>query len=100
MAILMYCATASPMPYVPGLAVMPWPYDPSPPHITPEMLLADRCKREGITPESLALPPVLVATFQGASYRHLAARTGVTPPAGSSRRHRRCRGYCYREDPG
>ena len=59
---------------------MPWPYDPSPPHITPEMLLADRCKREGGTPESLALPPVLVATFQGASYRHLAARTGVTPP--------------------
>ena len=59
---------------------MPWPYDPSPPHITPEMLLADRCKREGVTPESLALPPVLVATFQGTSYRHLAARTGVTPP--------------------
>lgn len=59
---------------------MPWPYDPSPPHITPEMLLADRCKREGVTPESLALPPVLVATFQGASYQHLAARTGVTPP--------------------
>ena len=60
---------------------MSWPYDPSPPHITPEMLLADRCKREGITPASLALPPVLVATFQGASYQHLAARTGVTPPA-------------------
>ena len=59
---------------------MPWPYDPSPPHITPEMLLADRCKREGVTPEALALPPVLVATFQGASYRHLAARTRVTPP--------------------
>ena len=59
---------------------MPWPYDPSPPHITPEMLLADRCKREGVTPESLALPPVLVATFQGESYRHLAACTGVTPP--------------------
>ena len=59
---------------------MPWPYDPSPPHITPEMLLADRCKREEVTPESLALPPVLVATFQGASYQHLAARTGVTPP--------------------
>ena len=59
---------------------MPWPYDPSPPHITPEMLLADRCQREGVTPEALALPPVLVATFQGASYRHLAARTRVTPP--------------------
>ncbi|MAG36146.1 MAG: hypothetical protein CL878_07875 [Dehalococcoidia bacterium] len=70
-----FSAGASPSPAMP-----PW-HDPSPPHITAEMLLAHRCERDGVTPESLALPPVLVATFQGASYQHLAARTGVAPPA-------------------
>ena len=56
------------------------PYDPSPPLVTPDQLLAEQCAREGVDFEEFALPPVLVGTFQGASYRHLVTRTGATPP--------------------
>ena len=59
---------------------MPIPYDPSPPLVTPAQLLEEQCAREGVDPETFALPPVLVGTFQGASYRHLIARTGAAPP--------------------
>ena len=60
------------------------PYDPSPPLVTPAQLLAERCARQGVEPEELALPPVLIGTFQGASYLHLITDTGAIPPIARS----------------
>ncbi len=60
------------------------PYDPSPPLVTPAQLLAERCARQGVDPEDLALPPILIGTFQGASYLHLITDTGAIPPIARS----------------
>ncbi|MDE2935669.1 MAG: nucleoside phosphorylase [Chloroflexota bacterium] len=60
------------------------PYDPSPPLVTPERLLAEQCQRLGVEPEDLALPQVLVGTFQGASYQRLIEVTGATQPRARS----------------
>lgn len=60
------------------------PYDPSPPLVTPAQLIRERCRRAGISAESLRLPPVLVGTFQGASHRRLIERSGAIPPPARS----------------
>src|SRR5436190_1607135 len=61
---------------------MSWPFDTSTPHVTPEDLLAYRCRRDGLTRPALALPPVLVATFQRGSYARLVEQTGAAWPPG------------------
>lgn len=53
------------------------PYDPSPPLVTPAQVLKEQRERQGVSAEALRLPPVLVGTFQGASFSHLVARTGA-----------------------
>jgi uridine phosphorylase len=61
---------------------MSWPFETSTAHVTPEDYLAYRCRRHGLTREQLALPPVMVATFQRVSYARLVEQTGATvPPA-------------------
>jgi nucleoside phosphorylase len=61
---------------------MSWPFDPTTPHITPEANLDYLCRRTGFTREQLALPPVMVATFQRAAYDRLVGRTAAAiPPA-------------------
>ena len=40
---------------------MSWPFETSTPHVTPEEFLAYVCRREGLTREQLALPPVMVS---------------------------------------
>lgn len=59
---------------------MSWPFETSTPHVTPEDFLAYRCRRDGFTLEQLALPPVMVATFQRASYARLVEQTGAGVP--------------------
>ena len=78
-----------------------WPYDPSPPRISPRRC----CSRTGASARGSRrsrwlcrrcwLPP-----SRGRPTGIWPLAPGVTPPAGSSRRHRRCRGHGYREDPG
>lgn len=60
---------------------MPWPFENSPPHRAPEQALAYFCARRGITPEEAALPPVLVAAFQGAAYQRLLEGSGAVAPS-------------------
>src|SRR5437016_3567030 len=59
---------------------MSWPFETSTAHVTPEDYLAYRCRRDGVTREQLTLPPVMVATFQRASYARLVEQTGATVP--------------------
>jgi purine-nucleoside phosphorylase len=59
---------------------MSWPFDTSTPHITPSDFLEYLCRREGFVPEQVALPPVLVATFQRAPYERLIAETRAEIP--------------------
>jgi uridine phosphorylase len=61
---------------------MSWPFETSTPHVTPEAFLAYVCRREGLTLEQLALPPVMVATFQNGSHARLVAQTAAAPPPG------------------
>jgi nucleoside phosphorylase len=61
---------------------MSWPFDTTTPHVTPEDLLACHCGREGYEREQLALPPVMVATFQRASYARLVEETVAGLPRG------------------
>ena len=60
------------------------PFELSPPLVTPAQALREQCQREGVSAEQLRLPPVLVGTFQGASYAHMVARTGASPPPARS----------------
>ena len=60
------------------------PYDPSPPLVTPAQVLKEQCERQGVPAEALRLPPVLVGTFQGASFSHLIARVGAAQPSSRS----------------
>ncbi|MCY3693619.1 MAG: nucleoside phosphorylase [Chloroflexi bacterium] len=60
------------------------PYDPSPPLVTPAQVLKEQCERQGVPAASLRLPPVLVGTFQGASFSHLIARVGADQPSSRS----------------
>jgi uridine phosphorylase len=58
-----------------------WPFDGSTdPHVTPERVHAYFCEHHGVTPEQIALPAVLVATFQRAAYDRLCERTGAVDP--------------------
>lgn len=61
---------------------MSWPFDTSTPHVTPEDLLAYRCRRDGLTEQQLALPSVMVATFQNGSYARLVEQTAATMSEG------------------
>jgi nucleoside phosphorylase len=60
---------------------MSWPFDPTTPHITPDANLDYLCRRTGLTRQQLALPPVLVATFQRAAYERLVDQTAAAIPA-------------------
>ena len=60
------------------------PYDPSPPLVTPAQVLKEQCQRQGVSAVALRLPPVLVGTFQGASFSHLIARVGAAHPSSRS----------------
>lgn len=60
------------------------PYDPSPPLVTPARVLGEQCERQGVSAAALRLPPVLVGTFQGASFSHLIARAGAAQPSSRS----------------
>jgi purine-nucleoside phosphorylase len=61
---------------------MSWPFDTTTPHVTPEDLLAYQCRREGFERQQLALPSVMVATFQRASYARLVEETAADLPPG------------------
>jgi nucleoside phosphorylase len=61
---------------------MSWPFEESAAHVTPERFIEHFCEREGLTREQVALPPILVATFQHASYDRLVEQSGADlPPA-------------------
>jgi uridine phosphorylase len=63
-----------------------WPFDPSSePYVTPESALAHFCERYELTPEQAALPPVMIATFQGAAHDRLRERTEAVDPLGGPR---------------
>lgn len=53
---------------------MSWPFDISEPYITPTRGTEFQRRRHGLTPEEWALPPTLVATFQGDAYRRMLER--------------------------
>ena len=59
------------------VAGVSWPFDTSEPFVTAELALAIRRQRQGLTAEQDALPPVMVATFQGGAYLRLLERAGV-----------------------
>ena len=60
------------------------PYDPSPPLVTPAQVLKEQRERQGVSAEALRLPPVLVGTFQGASFSHLITQAGAVQPSSRS----------------
>src|SRR5437016_396008 len=61
---------------------MSWPFETSTPHVTAEEFLAYVCRRGGVTREQLALPPVMVGTFQNGSYARLVEQTAAALPVG------------------
>lgn len=61
---------------------MSWPFDATDPHVTAEMMVEHYGKREGLGPDQLRLPPVMVATFQGGSHSRLVEQTEAQLPIG------------------
>lgn len=60
-----------------------WPFDPSTPLVTPEQNAEYLRLRLGRKEADWALPPTMVATFQGESWRRLAARCDLSGEAGA-----------------
>lgn len=57
-----------------------WEYDPSEPLINPDGFLSYFGELPGCDPEALALPDLLVGTFQQLALEHMAARIGGSHP--------------------
>jgi hypothetical protein len=71
---------------------MTWPFETSTPHVTAEEFLAYVCRREGVAREQLALPTVMVGTFQNGSYARLVEQTAAAVSTGFSWGSCRARG--------
>ncbi len=56
---------------------MVWPFETSETLVTPSRSLELQLERLGLTPEQVALPPTLLATFQNGAYQHLLERAGT-----------------------
>jgi len=54
-----------------------WPFDPGESFVTPERSVELERRRRGLTAEEFALPPTMVATFQGGAYKRLLERAGL-----------------------
>jgi purine-nucleoside phosphorylase len=60
---------------------MVWPYETSEPLVTPARSLELQLDRLGLTPEQVALPSTLLATFQNGAYQRLLERAGTAHQA-------------------
>lgn len=61
-----------------------WPFDhETQPHVTPQRVLEYFCEQHALLPEQVALPPVMVATFQNGAYARLRQKTGAADPPAS-----------------
>jgi uridine phosphorylase len=60
---------------------MVWPYENSEPLVTPSRALELQLERLGLSPERVALPGTLLATFQSGAYQRLLERAGASHQA-------------------
>jgi uridine phosphorylase len=58
-----------------------WPFDhETEPHVTPKMVLDYFCREQSLLPEQVALPPVMLATFQNGAHRRMRELTRAEDP--------------------